>query len=329
VSGSEGIHEALEDGQEREDGGRELRAIEILEGRIYIATLCGIFFSQNDGKNWHEVSADGLDMSTVNDLVVAGPSPDQGTLCAATDKGLYCSINHLWSRVDEGLSGERVLFLLRSASQDLFAATEKGLYVLPQASAQALAALGHRSTTGNCRFKDYTAIAQDFANEPSINEVHAMAVRYSDTDKKKIESWHRQSRARALIPQVAIGVDRETGELWHWDTGPNPDVLQKGREHHDWDLTVAWELSDLIWSSDQTSIDSRSKLMTELRNEILDQITRVYFERRRLQIELAACDYPSAGEKMAADLRVHELTALIDAYTGGEFSSRLSHRSNS
>jgi hypothetical protein len=103
--------------------------------------------------------------------------------------------------------------------------------------------------------------------------------------------------------------------------------LIKGRSYVDWDASLTWQLSDLIWSSDQTSIDSRSKLMVELRNEVLDQVTRIYFERRRLQVELAACAYPDKGERMAAEMRVDELTALIDGYTGGEFSGRLNQSS--
>ena len=85
---------------------------------------------------------------------------------------------------------------------------------------------------------------------------------------------------------------------------------------------MSWDLGDLIWNPDQTSIDSRSKLMVELRDDILDQITRLYFERRRLQMELMT---PPAEpqSKLDKEMRVEELTALIDALTGGEFSGLL------
>jgi hypothetical protein len=329
TSGSGEDAEMVEEGEE--DEGKEeryLRAIEIIEGSVYLATTHGIFIGQEQGKKWEEVPSEGIAKLLLNDLVLLDPLQDSGMLCAGTDKGLYCLNNGSWNQVDEGFSGERVLCLLKNAQKDLFAATEKGVYVLPQATAKMLAALAHQAPEGNCLFKDYASLEKDFSREPSINEVHSMAVKYSDTDTKKIQAWHRQSRAKAFIPHVSVGIDRDTGDFLHWDTGPNPDVLQKAKERRNWDLSFTWELSDLVWSSDQTSIDSRSKLMTELREEILDQVTRIYFERRRLQIEVASCDYPSNGEKMAANMRVHELTALIDAYTGGEFSSRLNHRSN-
>jgi len=86
---------------------------------------------------------------------------------------------------------------------------------------------------------------------------------------------------------------------------------------------LSWDLGDLIWSTDQTTIDSRSKLMVELREDVLDQVTRLYFERRRLQAELAA-DALEPAVEFDKQLRVEELTALLDAFTGGKFSSQSS-----
>jgi len=51
------------------------------------------------------------------------------------------------------------------------------------------------------------------------------------------------------------------------------------------DVGASWHLSDFIWSSNQTSIDSREKLMVELRNDLAAEANRIYFERRRLQME--------------------------------------------
>ena len=85
----------------------------------------------------------------------------------------------------------------------------------------------------------------------------------------------------------------------------------------------------MIWNPDQTSIDSRSKLMVELREDVLDQITRLYFERRRVQQELTqAKSNEVSGNldrelKSEKEMRLEELTALIDALTGGGFSRKM------
>jgi len=55
-----------------------------------------------------------------------------------------------------------------------------------------------------------------------------------------------------------------------------------------------------------------------LRQDILDQVTRLYFERRRIQSELVS----NKDSDFDREMRVEELTALIDGLTGGEFSRR-------
>jgi hypothetical protein len=155
--------------------------------------------------------------------------------------------------------------------------------------------------------------------EPGINEVHRLAVDYAEVHPDKIKIWRSLARRRAFLPSLSVGVDRGDTDLLHWDTGPSPDELRKGRDFVDWDVALSWDLGDLIWSDDQTSIDTRSKLMVELREDILDQVTRLYFERRRMQAELASA-FLDPQARLDKQMRVDELTALIDAFTGGEFS---------
>jgi hypothetical protein len=87
-----------------------------------------------------------------------------------------------------------------------------------------------------------------------------------------------------------------------------------------WDINCSWDLGDLVWNNDQTSIDTRSKLMVELRNDIIDEITRLYFERRRIQVELLQNPPKDSVKCMEKELRIQELTANIDGMTGGYFS---------
>ena len=86
------------------------------------------------------------------------------------------------------------------------------------------------------------------------------------------------------------------------------------------DVGVTWDLGHLIWSDDQTNIDVRSKLMVQLRNDIVDEVTRTYYERRRLQVALLTQPPADAQVVLEKELRVQELTALIDGLTDGYFS---------
>nr|BDD44718.1 hypothetical protein 23 [bacterium] len=66
------------------------------------------------------------------------------------------------------------------------------------------------------------------------------------------------------------------------------------------------------------------KLLVQLRDEILEEVTRLYFERKRLVSELGAeADKNSKKILSEKKLRIDELTAYIDALTGGKFSEAL------
>ena len=58
----------------------------------------------------------------------------------------------------------------------------------------------------------------------------------------------------------------------------------------------------------------------------MNEVTRTYFERRRLQIEIMASPPNDLKVSLEKELRLQELTADIDALTGGYFSKQLEDR---
>jgi len=60
--------------------------------------------------------------------------------------------------------------------------------------------------------------------------------------------------------------------------------------------------------------------MVQLRNDILDQVTKLYFERLRLKNEILQNPAQKAIQLDTRYLRLAELTANIDALTGGYLS---------
>jgi len=155
---------------------------------------------------------------------------------------------------------------------------------------------------------------------PSIQEVHRMAIEYAEVSPEKIKSWRRGARWKALMPKLSVGISQsiddnieiyKNSSTWYVVDGPEETGT-------DWDVDLTWDLSDLVWNSEQTSIDVRSKLMVQLRDEILEEVTRLYYERKRLVEEAE-----EAGKEVPAKkrIRIEEITAYIDAYTGGGFSS--------
>ena len=68
--------------------------------------------------------------------------------------------------------------------------------------------------------------------------------------------------------------------------------------------------------------------MAELRDNILDEVTRIYFERIRVKMEFDNLKIEDRKKRLEKELRLKELTASLDALTGGYFSAhafRASH----
>jgi len=160
--------------------------------------------------------------------------------------------------------------------------------------------------------------------EPDINEVQQAAIKYAEVEPEKILSWRRQASKKAFFPKVTAGIERDTGDLWHWESGSttrsNDDILIRGKDSIEWDISLSWDLGEIIWNDDQTSIDTRSRLMVQLRQDILDEVTRIYFERMRLKNQLDNLNIEDRKKRIDKEIKIRELTALLDALTGGYFS---------
>ncbi len=101
-------------------------------------------------------------------------------------------------------------------------------------------------------------------------------------------------------------------------------------------IGAVWELGDLIYSSDEITISKEARALAELRDDILKEVTQIYFRRRHLQFdqllnqqEMQAPELDSKEKRSLQQkdwrmqLELAELTAQIDLLTGGWFSKEL------
>ena len=310
-------HEANGNGEEAESDLTEIpeqtqkRQITFLsagrsKNQIYVCTVKGIFVSRDHGQSWEGLEIDALPLEETTSFAAL----DDDQLFLGSTKGIFSYEKGRWSPAYKGIETNHINFLSQDKTHNLYAATDRGVFILEKKLSGGLPAEVFKSV--------------NLKREPSILDVHKMAIDYAEVDPRKITSWRKAARSKAWLPDISLGLDRSSTERLHWDTGLNPDRLIEGKNLLDWDVSVSWDLSELVWNPDQTSIDSRSKLMVELREDVLDQVTRLYFERRRLQAELAGGDQSFEPQtQFDKQMRIEELTALIDGFTGGWFSRKI------
>jgi hypothetical protein len=97
--------------------------------------------------------------------------------------------------------------------------------------------------------------------------------------------------------------------------------LDRGSDY-DAAVVLEWRLGDLVYLPDALDVSREAREVIELRDEVLDEVTQLYYERRRvlLQLRAAAAD---PVELARLRLRADELAAGLDAWTGGFFSRRV------
>ena len=62
---------------------------------------------------------------------------------------------------------------------------------------------------------------------------------------------------------------------------------------------------------------------TQLRNDILDDLRRAYYERKRLQFDLMMSPPRDVRSRFDRELRIQELTQAIDDLTGNYLSDNI------
>lgn len=319
---------ALEDFEPQEfEGAREEKIYSVSlshlpDSLVAIGTEKGVWISEDEGNHWEALSKSGLQDSRIQNLIF---SPAVNTFFAAAGKGVYQydPLQKHWKELHEGMPVAKIndLKLGGETSETLYAATDNGLYRIT------IAPPGHPEIKLQSADLRGTLLPELFRLEPSMDEIRKEAISYANVSNWKIKRWHWGSRLRSLVPSFSIGKNFSRGNNIDIDRGSTtePDVYIVGPEAKDesWDMDVEWELSDLIWNSAQTSIDSRDKLMVELRDDILSQITRLYFERRRAQAEFVLKAPENPLDRFHALSRIDELTANIDSLTDGFLSRKL------
>lgn len=291
---------------------------------LFLATLKGVFESLDGGYHWTALSQSGLQNLDIRQLVY---SKKENRIFSATDKGVYAyeESKKSWQKLFEGLARDKTQSIALLNESFLIAITEEGFvqYPLENFKPEINPGLSFYQPPQDL-FLLFRKLIQ---LEPTAREIQKKVIRYADVSNGKIKRWHMSSRLAGLLPTISYGRDFSSANNIDLDRGgtndPDRFIYGPNDTSRGWDARVGWDLGDAIYSSDQTSIDSREKLMVELRSDLLSEATRIYYERRRLQITLLFNPATSEQTHLENLLRMDELTSLLDGMTNGFLSKRL------
>ncbi len=208
-------------------------------------------------------------------------------------------------------------------------------------------------------FSSPEEVLASFKNEPTIGEVHAMALDYSKTDSRYVDAWLKASKTAAALPRIELAYGYKNGFDTDYGYYTPEEITEDMAADEDGDgapddplssdeasdlaygpfetaqavdidhaaiVKARWELNKLVMSSDQIRMISEAQDIVKLRDKVLEDVTRLYFERRRLQVDLLLNPGGEMKKRISDQLRLAELTAQLDAFTGGRFSQALPNK---
>ena len=168
-------------------------------------------------------------------------------------------------------------------------------------------------------------ILGSFAHEPSLEDLKRAALQFQDADEERARGWRRAPNLAALLPVFKVVVDHDLERDETLDRRQDePDAWGVDTDR-DWgfQMSAQWHFGGLVFHSDEIRIWNALADRASRREAVLALLLGYYYERRRVQLELRLKPPETVGEIVERKLRIAELTASIDALTGGALSAGL------
>jgi competence ComEA-like helix-hairpin-helix protein len=168
-------------------------------------------------------------------------------------------------------------------------------------------------------------VLKRYAGEPTVREVQDHAIDYLRIHPELVDSWRFRARTNALAPRLSTDAQgiSNNGLRTVRSTGDTPVEVRTDDTGGRVSVSATWDLDRLVFEPQEMAIARESVRAANLRDRVLDEVTRRYFERRRLQVDLELSPPTALEDRVKKELRLQELTADIDAATGGWFGQKL------
>ncbi|TVR03541.1 MAG: hypothetical protein EA398_04320 [Deltaproteobacteria bacterium] len=194
------------------------------------------------------------------------------------------------------------------------------------------------SASADAMDPEVSELMELFADEPDVAAVQQAALRWANLDRDRVPGWYRQVRISAVLPRTRIEgnvIQRDTDQsdlTQNFDFTDPLEATPSGsrqllRETDYRQLQVRgfmqWELNELVWDSDVLRVSLEGQRLVRLRQDVLNTVTALYFDRRERQLEFELNPPADLNARVRAQLAIEQLTASLDALTGGWFREQL------
>jgi hypothetical protein len=173
------------------------------------------------------------------------------------------------------------------------------------------------------RSEAHRVLARISAGDPPVAEVQRAAARHDGVDPDRLRAWVARPRSAHWLPRVTLDASRtERDTRVVGVTGTVESDYLRVNPSTQYGVRLSWDLDQLVFARDEPAAAWTASRLIDRREERVRRATRLYFQRRRLLLQLALDPPGSPALRAERENQFDEITAELDELTGGLFSGR-------
>ena len=173
------------------------------------------------------------------------------------------------------------------------------------------------------RIDGHRVLAVVAAADPPVAEVQRAAADHDGIDPDRLRAWVARPRSAHWLPHVSLDASRtERDTRVVGVTGTIESDYLRVNPSTQFGIRLSWDLDQLVFSRDEPAAAWTASRLIDRRAERVRRATRLYFQRRRLLVQLALDPPREAIQRAERENQVDEITAELDELTGGLLSGR-------
>ncbi|MEA1927182.1 MAG: hypothetical protein U9N73_03180, partial [Candidatus Auribacterota bacterium] len=163
----------------------------------------------------------------------------------------------------------------------------------------------------------------DASGEDTLNTGHEFETSYTNDAGIDIYDYE-QNDDYFTSDDADSSSDSRYGTSTTTDTGRSTGY--RDSEDKWWGIGLEWELGDFLFNNQQLRISREARDLVELRQDVLEQVTLYFFDRRTARIDMILNPPADAYSRVEMLLQLQQLDASLDAMTGGYFTNTIKER---
>jgi hypothetical protein len=164
----------------------------------------------------------------------------------------------------------------------------------------------------------------DPAERDCLARARERTIALASAEPDRAQAYLRRARRAGWLPELRLRAERRLGRDESLDLDARASAGPLGLDTTNdvrYEVRATWDLSRIVFSPEELAAQAHALRMADARRELTGLVGRLYFERRRLVMDMAPDRKPDPTNDLdpaaARLVRIDEIETELDALTGG------------